>query len=707
MIRAWTLAWHEIRQTWRSPSFFFVLALFLFYQGIIFAVTVSLRQHPLSPPGPLLAPFFGGPFWFWPLLILVVVELSHSAIAKERSQNTLDLLFCASLSSGQVVTGKYMAMLVTWIIMWLCTLPLLFFFWAVLPPGVTLATGPVLSGYLGVLTVGAASLAIGLFFSSLTPDTRLAAMLTFVVLFAFVLLRILTMPTFGIVQDPRTASILDTFNFFNIQERFSRGIIHVPDLVLLGLIGTGAVAGAGRVLGHHLRVPSRFAALDPVAAFFLGVLLLAFAHRGDHRLDLVARDPVDIRLENRILELREPVTAYLFTAIPVTAFPYSPLPELQEHLERISRKSPYLRWENITTVQPGGRANSLAERFGISLPSPENDATGILEGRLVIASELRHHVIHLADLFIMDITEDAVTFHGIQLQAALTRALLRLQQHEDITLCFSSGHQERSILDSRPQGLSRLAAGLQLSGFAVQEIHLLAPVPAHCRVVIVADPKQDLLAVSREHLDTHLGHHKGLLFLSSRQPGPGWTRLLEDCGIGFTGFTVQDPSRAARIAEPGLFIVSWPRHNAQLLMNTPAALRLRDPAQALLSTSGEARQVSDTGQVAFEGETPLSGLCEFSGGGRLVALGFVDSFSNSNMDPDGRRSDASIPWLTEQMQWVVQEPVETGMEPFVLEHHKLVLPARQVTRIQWFALCLWPLFFCLIGLWTARRRRRS
>ena len=99
------VAWHEIRATLRTPSFYFVAALFLFYQGIVFSVTIALRHHPLSPPGPLLAPFCGGPFWFWPLLILVVVELSHGTLSRERTEGTLDLLL-ASPASPTAMTGR-------------------------------------------------------------------------------------------------------------------------------------------------------------------------------------------------------------------------------------------------------------------------------------------------------------------------------------------------------------------------------------------------------------------------------------------------------------------------------------------------------------------------------------------------------------------------------------------------------------------------
>lgn len=706
---ALTLAWQEIRHTWKTPSFYFTAALFLFYQGIVLAVTLALRQHPLSPPGPLLAPFFGGPFWFWPLLILVVVELSHNAISRERAQNTLDALRATVLTPQGIAVGKYLGMLATWTLLWVATLPLLAFLWVILPPDVTVPAGPVLTGYAGVLLVGGAGLALGLFFSSLTADTRLSGMLTFVVLFAFVLVKIMTSPSFGIVRDPDLIRLLDAFNFFDVLERLSRGFVHLRDLTLLFSLIAAGVSGAGWVLGAGLRRKSRWFAGDLVAWCLLAAFGFALVFRLGWTWDVTGRSEFDPRLEQRIRDTTEPVTLYLFTGSPSAAAPFSPVPELEIHLERLCRKSPYLRWERIAASASGPRAAALAARFGLNLSTMEADATGIMEGRLVAATAVRHHVIRLSELFVMDVREDGVVFHGVALQSALTRALARLARPDEAAWCFTRGHQERLISNSRAGGLARLAAGLQFSGILAREIDLLSPVPTDCRLVFTADPQTELMSAEEENLTAALREGRTGLVLATHEynlPPSSWTRPAQQCRLGFTSTVAEDPKLAVLAGEPGRFLAPWPGRNGRLLLTRPVILSAGEATEPLISTSGRTRHIErGTGRVLYEKSAVLAARSGADCPTRMLLFGFSDVFANDRLNAGGQSPDASVNWLMTHLRWVSAEPADEPMPVFEMEHHKLVLPQSQVARIQTFSLLLWPLFALAVGLWVARRRR--
>ena len=706
---AFTLAWQELRHTWKTPSFYFTAALFLFYQGIVLAVTLALRQHPLSPPGPLLAPFFGGPFWFWPLLILVVVELSHNAISRERAQNTLDALRASVLTGQSIALGKFLGMFATWALLWVATLPLLAFLWVILPPDVTVPAGPVLTGYAGVLLVGGAGLALGLFFSSLTSDTRLSGMLTFVVLFAFVLVKIMTSPAFGIIHNPDAVRLLDAFNFFDVLERLSRGFVHLRDLTLLFFLIAGGVAGAGWVLGAGLRRKSRWVAADLAAWLLLAAFGFALVFRLGWTWDVTGRSEFDPRLERRLRELTEPVTLYLFTGSPSAATPFSPIPELEVHLNRLCKKSPYLRWERIQAASAGPHAASLAARFGLNLSTMEADSTGLLEGRLVAATLLRHHVIRLSDIFVMDVREDGVVFHGVALQSALSRALARLVRPDEAAWCFTRGHQERLITDSRAGGLARLAAGLQFAGVLAREIDLLSPVPTDCRLVFSADPQSELMSGEEENLRAALRERRTGLVLATHEfntPPASWTRPAQECRLQFTGAVAEDPKQEVRNGEPGRFLASWSEKNGRLLLTRPRIVSAEGSTEILLSTSGRARHVEGgTGRLLHEKTAVLAARSGADCPARVLLFGFSDVFANDRLSTGGQSPDASVNWLMTQLRWVAAEPDDDPLPVFEMEHHKLVLPKAQVTRIQTFALLLWPLFALAVGLWVARRRR--
>jgi ABC-2 type transport system permease protein len=115
------------------------------------------------------------------ILLLLLPLVSMRLFAEERRAGTLELLLTYPVRDGAVLAGKYLAALVVYAAMLGLTLvyPGMLLYFAPLDPGV------VLSGYLGLWLMGAAFLAVGLFFSSLTGNQIVAAVLTFLVLLVF------------------------------------------------------------------------------------------------------------------------------------------------------------------------------------------------------------------------------------------------------------------------------------------------------------------------------------------------------------------------------------------------------------------------------------------------------------------------------------------------------------------------------------------
>jgi len=106
-------------------------------------------------------------------LVLVSQALTMRLLAEEQRSGTLELLLTSPLRDWEVVLGKYLASLCVFLVMILLTayMPILLF--RVGKPDV----GPLLSGYLGYVLLGAALLSIGLFASSLTQNQIVAAIL--------------------------------------------------------------------------------------------------------------------------------------------------------------------------------------------------------------------------------------------------------------------------------------------------------------------------------------------------------------------------------------------------------------------------------------------------------------------------------------------------------------------------------------------------
>jgi len=106
-------------------------------------------------------------------LVLVSQALTMRLLAEEQRSGTLELLLTSPLRDWEVVLGKYLASLCVFLVMILLTAYMPILLSRVGKPDV----GPLLSGYLGYVLLGAALLSIGLFASSLTQNQIVAAIL--------------------------------------------------------------------------------------------------------------------------------------------------------------------------------------------------------------------------------------------------------------------------------------------------------------------------------------------------------------------------------------------------------------------------------------------------------------------------------------------------------------------------------------------------
>ena len=115
------------------------------------------------------------------VFLISVPILTMRVLAEERKQKTDQLLLTAPVSVGKIVLGKYFALVTIFAIPMLimCLYPLLMSKFG------TVSMGAAYTGILGFFLLGCANLAIGVFISSLTESQVIAAVLTFVFLFAF------------------------------------------------------------------------------------------------------------------------------------------------------------------------------------------------------------------------------------------------------------------------------------------------------------------------------------------------------------------------------------------------------------------------------------------------------------------------------------------------------------------------------------------
>jgi ABC-type transport system involved in multi-copper enzyme maturation permease subunit len=224
-LRALAILRRELVQSFVSPLGWVVLGLFLLVQGYSFYLLVEMLAQPVAPHGPVLQYFFGGTFLYWLFVILIVSVLTMRLCAEERRSGTLETLLTAPVTETEVVLGKYVAAVLYYAFLWTPTVVYVALAARLAP---SFSFGPVLSGSLGPLLIGASAIAIGLLASALTRSQVIAAVLTFTVLSLLLLLGPLEL----FVADPWLRAVIAHMNLFEQMDELGRGIVDSRRLVL-------------------------------------------------------------------------------------------------------------------------------------------------------------------------------------------------------------------------------------------------------------------------------------------------------------------------------------------------------------------------------------------------------------------------------------------------------------------------------------------
>ena len=176
----------ELASLWLTPLAWLLWLALLLLQGGVFSTIVTsfaTNTEPTLDTGPLQA--FYGQSVFVPLTLLFVCPaLTMRSFAEERRTGTIENLLSAPISAFAVVLGKFLAAFVSFVLLWLPTL-----LYPVLLRQVTAIDWRVVgTSYLGLLSVGAGLLAIGILCSAMSKSQFLALVLSSAVLLGLVIL---------------------------------------------------------------------------------------------------------------------------------------------------------------------------------------------------------------------------------------------------------------------------------------------------------------------------------------------------------------------------------------------------------------------------------------------------------------------------------------------------------------------------------------
>ena len=229
-----------------SPIAYIVVGAFLVVCGYFFyritgyfidlALTAQMQARQqggpsqIDVPGLVLRDFFGSTSQ---IMLFMIPMLTMGIYSEERKRGTMELLMTSPVTELQIVIGKFLAAVSLFACMLAPTLIYLLVIAIYSEPG--LPWRLVWSGYLGLLLLGAALVAIGAFISSLTESQIIAVVITFAV---FILLLVLNVGSRG--ADSMLGDVLQYVSILRHFDDFSRGVIDTSSVIFyLSLSGIG------------------------------------------------------------------------------------------------------------------------------------------------------------------------------------------------------------------------------------------------------------------------------------------------------------------------------------------------------------------------------------------------------------------------------------------------------------------------------------
>jgi ABC-2 type transport system permease protein len=226
MYNVWTIARREYKAYFASPVAYIVAFLILAVVGGLFTASIFFTMQAMGQVPPPGVQVVTGTLMF--LLVFACPALTMRLLSEEQRLGTMELLLTAPVRDWELVVGKWFGSFLFVLTIIALTLIYPVVLNALVDPGID--QGPLLSGYLGVVLVSGAFLAIGVAVSSLFSNQVASFLTTFGILlffwWIFAILAQVSGPTAGVLLGYLDISS----HFYN---NLVQGLVELGDLVYL------------------------------------------------------------------------------------------------------------------------------------------------------------------------------------------------------------------------------------------------------------------------------------------------------------------------------------------------------------------------------------------------------------------------------------------------------------------------------------------
>jgi ABC-type uncharacterized transport system involved in gliding motility auxiliary subunit len=475
---------------------------------------------------------------------------------------------------------------------------------------------------------------------------------------------------------------------------FSKVVLAVGALLLLASIVIG--------FGGILRFFSKRSSQQGTNTTVLGVAVIAIlvivnfvGFRHHKRFDLTTEKLYTLSDQTR------QIVGGLQKDVSIVHFDKSPNTALDDQMAEYTSLSRHLKFQNIDPQQKP----EIAEQYG---------ATRM--GDVIVVSGARKE--HLES-------------GGVPSEEDITSAIIKVTQDKLKTVCFVTGHGEKSLSDDGENGYTHVDAGLKKENYATKTINLVSEngVASDCSVVVVAGPTQAFFPQEAEMLNKYLAGTGKALILVDPQTDLKLGEIFQAWNTNVGDNVVIDASGVGRLfgAGPAIPLVTnfgdspITKKFAGSMTFFPLArtVSIADKAKTdpqgveFLKTSPRSFTVANLKQgrneVTYDPKTstlgPLSlgvAASRKSDGGeaRVVVIGNSEFAANPYL---GQQKNGDLFYNT--INWLAQDENLISIRPKAQTNRRVTLTEGQASALRWLDLFILPgiVIFSGVYIWWKRR----
>jgi ABC-type uncharacterized transport system involved in gliding motility auxiliary subunit len=312
----------------------------------------------------------------------------------------------------------------------------------------------------------------------------------------------------------------------------------------------------------------------------------------------------------------------------------------------------------------------------------------------------------------------------------LTNAIIKVTREQDKVIYFLTGHGERSISDTSPQGLSTASEQIKKENHITHELNLAmrGSIPDSCTVLAIVSPQTDLFPTELDTIKHFVDNGGKLLVMADPDRGGNIAQFVKQYHIDIGRDMVIENSAISRLmgGGPGIPLINtYDKDNLitkdfEVMTFFPYTSSVTPDKETggykmteLAKTSGNSWADTDfsTGRVSYDEDQDKKGpICVaviaekdvVKGKSVLAVFGDSDFATNAYFNQQGNGN-----FFLNTINYLAEEEDLISIRPKQIDDRRLTLTQADVSTLFYLVVIAVPLLVVILGVVIFFKRNRA